>query len=482
MKKILYLLACTSLLAACGAETQDSQNEAAHSHDMAKMYKNDQYALKDNEGLQPLTFPKVLQPTTSDGENVAYTLIAQKGTMIFMDGIKSETYGYNGDFLGPTIRLKKGQHVAITLKNDLDEPTTFHWHGLEVAGDVADGGPHHTIKAGQTTTIHFTVNQDAATLWYHPHPMGSTAKQVYKGLAGLMYIEDSYSENLDLPNNYGKNDLPLILQDRTFIDGKIQYEDVANTMSTLGDTVMINGKVNPKLTVAKEKIRLRILNGSNALTYQLQFNNHMKFQLLATDGGFLNTATQMKKLSLSPGERAEILVDLSAVKNSTITLMNGDTKLLPIDLTGEQHVASTSSNQLNDRIIDENLRHKTPDKTITMEGTMNKLVLNGQSFDDKRIDFKQKQGVTEVWEIENAISDEGAMAHPFHIHGTQFAVLSVDGQEPPANLQGLKDTILVQPNQKIRIAVHFKEKGLYMFHCHILEHEDAGMMGQIKVD
>ncbi|OCS89166.1 copper oxidase [Caryophanon latum] len=475
MRKLLCILsASAALLAACNNE-QVKEEEQVHAHHGTR-YANEQLTLQHNEGIAALTFPPVLQPVSRNGQHVTYALTAQKGEMTFVDGITTDTYGYNGNFLGPVLHLTKGEHVTIQLTNALDEPTTFHWHGLEVAGDATDGGPHAVIEPGVTETIDFVVKQQAATLWYHPHPMGQTAKQVYNGLAGLLYIEDDVVR--DIPSDYAVNDFPIVLQDRTFVDGNIVYEDVANTSSTLGDTMMINGVVEPFLTTRNEPVRLRLLNGSNALTYYLSFSNDMPFQLLATDGGFLNEPQEMTKLTLGAGERAEILVDLTNVAD--VALMHDDIVVLPIETTGEA-VQANYSNTLNEIALPVDVTTMEPTKHITMEGMTTNFLLNGQTYDETRIDLRQQRGVTEVWEIENIINEEGAMAHPFHIHGTQFHVISVNGEAPDASLQGLKDTVTVQPGQKVRIAVTFHEVGLYMYHCHILEHEDVGMMGQIEV-
>ena len=481
MKKWGFVLLAATMLTGCNTSEEASEPTKTHDHaHQGERYHNPQQLLEENVGEQALTFPPLLTPTSTEGDQIVYELTAQQGKMTFVDGVETATYGYNGNFLGPVLRLEQGQQVTVRLTNDLPEPTTFHWHGLEVAGDARDGGPHAVIEPGATETIQFTVNQQAATLWYHPHPMGYTAKQVYKGLAGLVYIDDANSKSLHLPNDYAINDFPIILQDRTLLDGELSYEKVANTMSTLGETVMINGVVNPVLTVPKEKVRLRILNGSNALTYYLKFENDMPFQLLATDGGFLKEASELTKLTLGAGERVEILVDLAQIEGDTIALLNNDTVLMPIHLAGEAKELSYDT-ELNNAVVPDDVAQLEPTKTITMEGMTENFLLNGQAFEPDRIDLRQKQGVTEIWEIENIISDEGAMAHPFHIHGTQFLVVSVNGEKPDPSLQGYKDTITLQPMDKVRIAVRFPEKGIYMFHCHILEHEDVGMMGQIEV-
>ena len=284
----------------------------------------------------------------------------------------------------------------MKLTNSLPDVTTFHWHGLEVAWDASDGGPHAVIEPGVTETIEFTVNQQASTLWYHPHPMGYTAEQVYKGLAGLLYIDDANSEQLQLPRQYGENDFPIILQDRTFVDGQIDYKQAANTMSTLGDMMMINGTINPYLTAPREKNRLRILNGSNALSYHLTLENDMPFELIATDGGFVNEPVEMTSLSVGAGERVEILIDLSRVNGNTVSLLNNETTtLLPIKIEGDS-LEKRYDQFLNDLSITDELLNMEPTKHITMEGMTEKFLINGRRLIWIAL-ISAKRSVTEIW-------------------------------------------------------------------------------------
>src|SRR5699024_6847088 len=201
--------------------------------------------------------------------------------------------------------------VKIRTINEPDEETTFHWHVREVPGE-GDGGPHSIIEPGEEKRIEFEVTQEASTLWCHPHPVGKTGEQVYNGLAGLIYIEDDNSKSLDLPNKYGKNIIPLILQDRTFEDKKqLNYSAAMNEDATIGETSLINGTLNPKLTVNQEKVRLRLLNGSNARNYTFKLNTGDSFLQVATDGGFLNEPKKLDEITLTPSERAEIVIDFS---------------------------------------------------------------------------------------------------------------------------------------------------------------------------
>src|SRR5699024_8200332 len=184
--------------------------------------------------------PPILEPDNDGDNKVEYTVRAQTGETEIFDGTKTKTYGYNGSFLGPMLRFEEGKAVKIRTINELDEKTTFHWHGLEVAGD-ADGGPHESLEPGEEEIIEFDVTQEASTLWFHPHPEGKTAEQVYNGLAGLIYIEDDHSKSLGLPNTYGENDIPLIFQDKTFDDeGQLNFSAAMNDDGTIGETLLIN--------------------------------------------------------------------------------------------------------------------------------------------------------------------------------------------------------------------------------------------------
>ncbi|MDQ6597916.1 multicopper oxidase family protein [Bacillus salipaludis] len=485
MRKIALasIIVSLGLLGACSQGTSNDMKGMDHSS--MDMSHESVTELKSSLGKNELSFPKILKPDREDNKSISYTIRAQQGISEIFDGIKTKTYGYNGDFLGPVIRVEKGMKVTIHLVNDLKEDTTFHWHGLEVPGNV-DGGPHKVLKPGESETIQFIVKQNAATLWFHPHPMHETGNQVFKGLAGLLYIDDKNSEKLDIPKTYGKDDLPIILQDKIFTDDKqLDYDKVMNEDGTTGDTLLINGVVDPKLTLDRKKVRLRILNGSNMRNYKLHFDNNMEFQQIASDGGFLNKANTTKEIAVAPSERVEVIADLTKVKGDVVTLINEDnTTILPIHLKESTNNSKTTETAmaLNNLEISTEVKNKKVTKTIKLAGMGKDVTINNKKFDPNRIDFTQKQNETEVWEIENMKDSMGGMNHPFHIHGTQFQVISIDGKEPPENLSGLKDTISLKPGQKAKIAVKFTEKGVYMFHCHILEHEDNGMMGQIKVD
>jgi len=461
----------------------DSENENDSSNDQKDMEEHEHdMPLESSTGENELNIPSILENDKETKEDVYYTIDAQQGQTEIFDDIQTKTLGYNSSFLGPVVKLKKGQTAHVTLKNSLEEETTFHWHGL-IVDEEADGGPHTVIEPGEEKDITFDVQQEKATLWFHPHPDGKTAKQVFNGLAGLLYIED---ENVKDTYEYGENDFPLIIQDRTFDDEKqLNYEAVKDPDGTMGETLLINGTVNPRLNVNQEKVRLRLVNGSNMRDYKIKLSNDEKFEQIASDGGLLNEPVELKELELTPSERAEIIVDFSQFeKDEDIKLMMDDeTILLPFQVNEKK---SESENEIelpkeSIEINDEEMEMPVS-KEVTLSGMDEDVKINGKQFDMDRIDFTQNQGETEVWEIYNEPDDMGGMIHPFHIHGTQFKVISINGEKPPKNLQGYKDTISVDPGDKAKVAVKFEEKGTYMFHCHILEHEDNGMMGQIKVE
>src|SRR5699024_3841115 len=450
----------------------NSMRMMGHDHDMP---------LQSSTGENKLNIPLMLKSDKETEHELYYTIDAQQGQTEIFDGVQTETLGYNSSFLGPVVKLKKGQTAHIKLKNSLDEETTFHWHGLIIDGE-ADGGPHTVIEPGEEREITFNVQQDRATLWFHPHPEGKTAKQVFSGLAGLLYIEDDLEDTYE----YGENDFPLIIQDRTFNDQKqLDYEAVKDPDGTMGETLLINGTLNPRLTVNKEKVRLRLLNGSNMRNYTIKLSNNQNFEQIASDGGLLNEPVELNEIQLTPSERAEIVVDFCQFKTGEeVKLMMDDgTVLLPFKLNEQGKDSESEMEQRKNPVtISDEAMQKQVSKEINLSGMGHHVSINGKKFDKDRIDLTQKQGETDVWEIYNEPDMMGGMIHPFHIHGTQFKVISINGEEPPKNLQGYKDTISLDPGDKARIAVKFEETGTYMYHCHILEHEDNGMMGQIKVE
>lgn len=451
-------------------------------------------------GQNRLRIPELIDSqTTPDIE-----LVMQNGAHEFYAGVPSETKGFNGNYLGPTIRLYKDTDATITFTNEIGEPTTVHGHGLHVNGEI-DGGPQSRIQPEESWQITIPVRQEAGTSWYHPHMMGKTAHHVHAGLAGLYLIEDENSQALDLPKTYGVNDIPLVVQDRSFTDGKMNHyavnEDQINNGLREG-TLVVNGTVDAYHTVPQGWVRLRLLNGSNARFYRFRFGNDAPFFKIATEGGFLNQPVEMTFIDMSPGERNEIMFDLSDGANATLIA-----DLLPADPEDEGlltrnlqqanvvelrvdpalQASGTLPTTLND-IAYFDRADATQIRTISLDmevrggsrADMNLFGINGRAMDMSQINDRIKKGEVELWQITGQ-----RMPHPFHLHGASFQILTLNGEPPTEADRGWKDTVVVWEDVT-EIIVHFDHEAPeafpYMYHCHMLEHEEYGMMGQFVVE
>ncbi|HSI67832.1 MAG TPA: multicopper oxidase domain-containing protein [Planococcus sp. (in: firmicutes)] len=465
-----------------GGTNQEGVNERGMGGMQGGMRHGNVPSLESSEGINELPIPPVLEK--QQGQDFDYEITAQEGITEFFEGISTLTYGYNGNLLGPTLKLDEGESVDVKITNDLDEPTTFHWHGLEVPGEI-DGGPHGEIQPGDSQIITLEADQPAATLWYHPHVHGSTAEQVFKGLSGMLLIDEASGSDSDLPNEYGIDDIPLIFQDRLFDENmQLNYGRLMDLDGTLGDISIVNGTINPKLTVNKSVMRFRLLNGANARNYTFRLSNGASFTQIASDGSLLDEPVEIDSLTLAASERAEILIDFSTMTDEeSLAIINDQgTVLLPFDLALDDSPADSAKMwTAEEPFLTEQEKTMPVSKEIELFGMADMVTINGNKFDMDRIDFRQKQGVTEVWEVYNRPDMMGGMIHPFHIHGTQFKIISRDGEEVEPNEQGLKDSVLIEPDERVKLLVTFPEKGVFVFHCHILEHEDNGMMGQVEV-
>lgn len=431
---------------------------------------------------EKLRIPALLEPDKETDSDMYYTVVAQTGETQLLPGDKTKTWGYNNSILGKTIVFKDGKHIHITLKNNLPEVTTFHWHGLNVPGPITDGGCHAPVYPGQSTQIDFKCHQRAATLWLHAHPCPATAQQVWKGLATTVIVQDKTEKQLPFPRNYGVDDLPLILQDRRFHEhNQLDYMADYDPDGIQGPTPMINGTINPYFDVTTQRIRLRILDGANRREWRLHFSDDLKFTQVASDGGVLPEPVNFTHLMLTCAERAEIIVDFGAYKpGDEVTLYSDDVPLVRFRI----HQFTKDETQLPDHLVDIPDPEVTPDTKVhqvVMAGMDEMVEINGKKFDMQRIDDKQKIGNVEYWDISNTNDKTSGMIHPYHMHATQFKIASRNGHAPYPNEHGLKDTVGVNPGETVRLKVWFDKLGVFMNHCHILEHEDGGMMAQFEV-
>lgn len=255
---------------------------------------------------RPLPIPPLADSTVDDEGTRTFRLRAAPGATSIVAGMTTATWGYNGSILGPTLRARDGETVAVEFENALPVPSTVHWHGMHLPARC-DGGPHQTVAPGGRWRPAWTIRQRAATLWYHPHPHGETEKHLYRGLAGLFIVDDDVSPDA-LPHEYGRDDIPLIIQDRKFTSTGALDESDASDVGLLGDTIVTNGIANAYLSVPSERVRLRVLNGSGGRLYNLGFADDREFHLIASDGGLLAEPVAARRVQLSPGERVEIVV------------------------------------------------------------------------------------------------------------------------------------------------------------------------------
>jgi blue copper oxidase len=436
----------------------------------------------------------------------AVNLKVMSGRHAFVQGKPTRTYGYSAPVLGPVIRMRRGDEIEMTVENALDTFTTVHWHGLLVPGD-SDGGPQQLIRPGDRWRPMLKIDQPAATLWFHPHPHHDTARQIYMGLTGMIIVDDGTDAQLGLPRTFGIDDLPLILQDRSFdSDGTIEYETdgLAIVYGARGDTVVVNGAIAPVAKVSPGLVRLRLLNGANAQNFELRFSDQRTFHVIASDGGFLPAPIAVTQLRISPAERFEVLVDFAdgeavALETGPDQEMgifgrlasDGSADYVPV-VRFEPTTANPLVKEMPARLIA--LAAASPGSAVrrrqfivnsgicmnrTQAGEHADMValtgINGQTFDMERIDVEAKLGTSEVWEVVSA-----GMAHPFHVHGALFRILSLAGAPPPPHLVGWKDVVLVEDRAELLVAFNrpATRDHPFMYHCHILEHEEAGLMGQ----
>ena len=456
------------------------------------------------------------------------------GEWSFKPGVWTPTLGFNQDYLGPTIRTRQNSELNLHYRNTLAEGVAVHGHGLHVPGDV-DGGPQLEIAPGDRWEPALSIVQPAATCWYHSHTHGKTGLQVYHGLAGMIIIDDDVSDSMDLPRQYGVDDLPVIIQDRTFdAQGRLVYSlNDAGEDGWLGETVVINGAINPVASVPAGKVRLRLLNGANARFYLVGFADDRTFYKIASDGGFLESPVPLTMMEMAPGERCEIIVDMADGKSAELLTLFEDefdddddedededdddddddkegffrslldmlgrasdsvpraSLTLKVDGTLPAQTAPLPERMTAIARPRENEIVRTRDFMLTMEHddggqgkheghAMMDMAINGAAMDMNVINERVRLGVWERWRIR---SDQGA--HPFHVHGCSFLIEEMEGDAAPPDQRGWKDTVAVDDDDWAKFVVRFDHPATarfpYMFHCHILEHEDRGMMGQFTV-
>lgn len=444
-------------------------------------------------------------------------------------------------YQNPILRIERGARFTASLDNALTEPTIIHWHGLHTPAKM-DGHPSDTIGPGARYEYDFTVRNRGGTYWYHTHAHDLTAKQAYNGLASFFLVEDDDQRKLAkaLDLKLGVTDLPLVIQDKQFdAQGKLLYRPNAHEsmMGWLGDIVLANLTPNAVHSVTPRTYRLRLLNGSNARIYRLAFvkgDAALPFIVIGTDGGLIERPETVTEAFLAPGERLDVLFDAAQaqpgesvfLKNLAFDPMENEgaagasSGMVGMDHQGmSQMAAAMSSSRLplgaafnvlklsvttGDRVATTLPTALSEIKPIRTEGALERKIelsmqamrflINGRTFRMDEIAFEVKRGAVEIWSISNPAV---GMPHPMHIHGFSFQVLERLNSPPQWSATarfgkgravsdlGWKDTVLVWPGETVRIAIDFAHdfpgSQTYVFHCHNLEHEDAGMMVNFRV-
>ena len=434
--------------------------------------------------------PPILVNISKLPKTVEVNITAAVATLSMQPGVLSEVFAYNGSVPGPTLDVREGDHVIVHFRNNLPEPTTIHWHGIHLPFE-ADGSPFQPIAPGKTHDYEFTVRAGTAgTYWHHPHPDRRTGFAIGKGLFGGIVV---HAADDPLPS---MDEKLIILSDNRFLqDGSIGFAEAASFTGGVdeengreGPVLFVNGHVMPTVSIRNGEVqRWRLVNASAGRIYRIALSGHT-FLHVGSDGGLFEKPLEVKEILLTTGERVELLVRGTGAAGTRIVLQD-----LPYDRYAPQTrpadwqttrdlltLQTTGEAVVNPITIPATLRKITPldpsKSTAVRTIVFGQGIINGKTMDMSRVDVSTRVGATEIWEIENIVG----MDHPFHLHGFQFQVLDRDGVPEP--YRAWKDMLNIPKHSTARIIVRYDDyPGKWMFHCHILDHEDHGMMGVLEV-
>lgn len=472
------------------------------------------WAIGQNQPAQSVT----LYPNLYKSVNGLLELDLEAGDHSLRVGDRQASLmAYNGQVPAPRLEANPGDTVRIHFTNKLAQPTSLHYHGLHISPNGNADNAFLSVPPNEQLTYEFTIpqNHPAGTFWYHPHLHQKVAEQVFSGLAGLFIVRGDLDE---IPEVKAAQEEFLILQDFDLnANGQVNAPNhMGLMMGREGALVTVNGKTNPPLTIASGGLlRLRMLNASPSRFYRLALEDHPLY-LIATDGGAIAKPVELSELLLAPGERAEVLVKgdrtsgqyrllnlpynrggMNMAGNGTMSNMPGMSSMDDMDgMTHNQNIQAQSSQllatltyrgsttplPLPDKLIEvESLPEPSNTRRIELSMAMGNgmsFLFNGKPFDMERIDAEVKLGTVEEWELANV--DPDRMDHPFHMHVNHFQVISRNGKPEP--YQAWKDTVIVKGGETVRIRIPFRDfVGKTVYHCHILDHEDLGMMGLLEI-
>jgi len=474
-----------ALLVALAAPAASGSSRAAHGPIVRAVSGVAPRAAHDDFPTPPLLRNESRRPRT-----VEVTIVARPAKLSLMPGVTTEAYTYNGSYPGPTIDVHEGDRVMVHFRNRLPEPTSIHWHGLHIPVDM-DGSPMNPVRPGGRFEYVFTMPiGSAGTYWYHPHPDFRTGYQIAKGLVGAFIVRPRRDP---LP---AMTDRLLILTDNRFApDGSLDFparrspQGLADEVNGReGNVLFVNGHVMPTIPIrAGEVQRWRVINASAARVYRLAVPGQSMLHI-GNDGGLFERPVPVKEIVVANSERVELLVRGTGAPGSRTTLQT-----LPYDRYVPQTrpagwdaaqdlltLAYSDAPPADSLVIPAVLRVVPPIDTTRVTAvrvmSLSQGMINGHMMNMMEPDVTSRLGRTEIWQIENLVG----MDHPFHLHGFQFQVL--DRNAVPEPFRSWKDVVNVRKHETVRFVVRYDDfPGMWMFHCHILDHEDHGMMGVLAV-
>lgn len=440
-------------------------------------------------GGQPTALP--VPPLLESRRGQPLFLTLQRAHWEFIPGRRAATWGINGGYLGPTVRVYNGDDVKLIYNNRLNEPVSMTVSGLQVPGTLMGGAPRMMSASVDWSPV-IPIRQPAATCWYHANTPNRMAPHIYNGLAGLWLVEDEVSKSSPLPSHYGVDDFPVIIQDKRLDNFGTPVYNPPASGGFYGDTLLANGAQSPFVEVSRGWVRLRLLNASNARRYQLQLSDGRTMQVVAGDQGFLPAPVPVSQLSLAPGERREILIDMSKGEEVSITAgaaagimdrvrgffepssMLISTIVLTLKPTGLLPLVTDNlpMRLLSDQVIDGNI---TRTREFHLGGSQPEI--NGAMWDMNRTDFQALQGSFERWII------HAETAQSFHIQGVAFLIKRVNGNAPLPEDRGWKDTVWIDGDVELMVwfpqlaGDHFP----FLYYSQTLEMADRGCAGQFTV-
>jgi FtsP/CotA-like multicopper oxidase with cupredoxin domain len=465
---------------------------------------------------------------TPDESADYYELVARPGVASIIPGLQTPVWGFNGHYPGATFVARRNRTIVLRLLNRVGEIVSLHHHGGHTPAD-SDGTPMLSFSdrdtfapgavVGSRTYVYPNDDEFPATRFYHDHGLDVTGPNVYRGLSGFFLLkpndldpDDAQFREADaaLPAGYGRYDIPLMFQDRSFNrDGSLYYNTFDHD-GFIGDRFLVNGAIQPYLPVARRKYRFRLLNAANARYYELFLSSGDSFVQTATEGALLPAPIDVRSIRLAPAERAEIVIDFSRWRlGEAVHLVNGveqddgrgpeddvdpdrGTPMVEFRVHRDEPDPSWIPDDLNPAVAEYIGRYLDPDNPVNpaMEIPTRRMEfgrgngawqINDRFFDRNRVDVYEHLNTQSIWRLENS---SGGWVHPLHIHDMQFLMLDRNGRPPRPGERGLKDVFDVGENETVRVMAYWsgpQNIGRYVFHCHNLEHEDMAMMGIFEV-